>query len=251
MEVVMARSPAPEARIFDAQGTARRILRLARTGALATSGPEGHPFASLVSVAATMSGEPVLLLSDLALHTQNLTRDDRASLLVAAPGDETGDSLAGDRLSIVGRLVRTDRDTHSARRFLARHRDARRYAGFADFAFYRMDVSSAHLVAGFGRIATLTSEELLLDLTNCDELVAAEPDAVAHMNADHADAIRLYATRLCGAPDGDWWMSGLDPAGADLVCDASGVARLDFPGRITTPRALRTVLGELAGRARA
>ena len=34
-------------------------------------------------------------------------------------------------------------------------------------------------------------------------LLAAEPEVIAHMNADHADTCRLYATRLLGAPDGD------------------------------------------------
>lgn len=231
---------------FDPVVSARRVLRRAHAGALATLSGEGYPFASLVTVATTQAGEPVLLLSQLAVHTQNLSRDPRASLLLVEPGGETGDPLAGARLSIVGRIGGDD-DPALSRRFLARHREAEGYAGFRDFAFYRMSVETSHLVAGFGRIVDIPREKLLVEPVPA--LLEAEPGAVSHMNEDHADAIRLYATRLLGLPDGEWRMTGLDPTGIDLSCEGVA-ARLDFPAPVDGPGDLRASLVELARRAR-
>ena len=90
------------------------------------------------------------------------------------------------------------------------------FAGFADFAFYEMKLKGAHLVAGFGRIVDLKPADLLTDLTGAEALVDAEPEVIAHMNADHAETCRLYATKLLGAPDGEWRCVGCDPEGLDL-----------------------------------
>ena len=110
-----------------------------------------------------------------------------------------------------------------------------------------------HLVAGFGRIVDLAPDRFLTDLTGAEALLAAEADAVAHMNADHRDAMNLYATRLLGAPDGDWRCSGCDPDGIDLQDgrqDGQQALRLDFPARVTDPVQLRAALKALAARAR-
>ena len=63
---------------------------------------------------------------------------------------------------------------------------------------------------------------------------------------------RCGSTRggLAGAGDGHWRATGLDPEGLDLAC-GDRTARLTFPRRIEEPAGLRTVLVELAGRARA
>ena len=82
-----------------------------------------------------------------------------------------------------------------------------------------------------------------------EALAAAEAGAIAHMNADHAEALRLYATKLLGLPDGDWRMTGCDPDGIDLRAGARR-ARLAFPERVTTPGALRSTLAALADEAR-
>ena len=110
-------------------------------------------------------------------------------------------------------------------------------------------VRSAHLVAGFGRIVDLARAELLTECADAADLLAAEPGAVAHMNADHADAVALYATRLLGMPDGAWRLTAVDPEGADLRAGALR-ARLAFPERVTTGGDLRRVLVDLARRAR-
>jgi heme iron utilization protein len=234
---------------FSPRLAARRVLRIAAVGSLATVKADGQPFASLVTVATTPGGEPILLLSRLAVHTQNLERDQRASLLLVEPGGESGDPLAGARLTLVGEVGERDPDPGVRRRFLARHHEAAGYADFADFGFRRFTIASAHLVAGFGRIVNLGRDQLLTNVSECGELLAAEESAIAHMNEDHAEALRLYATRLLGVPDGDWRMTGADPDGIDLRAGTLR-ARLDFPRRAKTGQELREALIALARAAR-
>lgn len=237
--------PGPE---FDPQAAAKKLLREARTGALATlMEASGDPYCSLVNVATGANGSPLLLLSRLAIHTRNILKDGRVSLML----DErkAGDPLEGARVMLMGHATATD-DKAARRRYLARQPDADMFAGFADFAVYQITLRSAHLVAGFGRIVDLSARDLLTDVSDADDLLAAEPDIVAHMNEDHADAVRLYATRLLGADDGDWRCAGCDPEGLELQ-NGRAVLRLLFPQRVTGPGALRQVLKRLADQARA
>jgi putative heme iron utilization protein len=193
---------------FSPSAAAKRVLRSASTASLATLSPDGAPFASLVTVATDHAGAPILLISRLAVHTQNLARDDRASLLLVEPGGEAGDPLAGARLSLTGRIGGPEETPVVRQRFLAFH------------------------------------------YSDAGDLVAAEASAVEHMNADHAEALELCATKLLNLPAGGWRMTGADPEGIDLT-NGSRHARLAFPARVTTADGLRKVLTELARTARA
>ena len=129
-------------------------MRTALKGSLATFDHETrHPYASLVLIATEPDGSPILLLSRLARHTQNLERDPRASLLLDAT-DGLGDPLAGGRVTLLGD-VRPSTSLSARERFLARHPSAQAYAGFADFSFYQLGLSTAHFIGGFGRIIDL------------------------------------------------------------------------------------------------
>jgi putative heme iron utilization protein len=232
---------------FNPSRTAKRLLREAGKGALATLLPGGVPYASLVTVATAMDGAPILLLSRLARHTANIAGDPRVSLLLE--GGDARDPLEGARISLAGTLAKTE-DPAARRRFLARHPAAEAYAGFADFNFWRMQPSDGHLVAGFGRIVDLPSADLLTGLGGAESLIEAEESALAHMNEDHREAIGLYATRLLGDEPGDWRIVSLDPEGCDLMLDEH-VRRLEFSQRVTDADALRRVLVKLAEEARA
>ncbi len=233
---------------FEPVAMARLTLRKARIAALATLDPaSGFPLATLTNIATDVDGSPLFLASKLALHTRNIEADPRVSVLVSSLGK--GDPLANSaRLSVVGRAERCT-DANARRRFLARHPKAKLYADFPDFSLFRVRVLGFHPNGGFARAGEIATGEVLLDLTGCEALVAAEDGAVAHMNEDHAEALALYATRLLGLPEGRWKATGLDPEGLDLVCgDESG--RLVFPERIGDPAALRRVLAQLAQEAR-
>jgi putative heme iron utilization protein len=233
---------------FNPAVAAKKLLREGRSAALATLMPgSGDPFCSLVNVATAADGAPLLLISRLAVHTKNVLADPRVSLMI----DERkpGDPLQGARVMLIGTAAATD-DPEARRRYLDRQPEAEMFAGFADFAFYRMTLKAAHLVAGFGRIVDLSPPDILTETGDAAELLSAEPRILAHMNADHADAVRLYATRLLGAPDGEWRCVGCDPEGLELQLDRMAL-RLPFPQRVHAPDQVRHVLRQMAEQARA
>jgi len=233
---------------FDASLAAKKLLREGRSGALATLTPvSGDPYCSLVNVATTADGVPLLLLSKLALHTKNILSDERVSLMIDERKE--GDPLEGARVMLMGTCV-TSSDQSSGSSYLRRHPEAEAFVNFADFTFYRIEIARAHLVAGFGRIVDLKPQDVLTDISDAGALVDSEIDAIAHMNADHADACGLYATKLLGAPDGDWRCVGIDPEGLELQNGRTAL-RLPFPQRVTGPGPLRTLLKHLADQARA
>jgi putative heme iron utilization protein len=228
----------------DARGLVRRALK----ASLATIDVgTGYPYASLVILGTEAAGTPVFLISGLARHTRNLVNDTRASILVDGTG-ALGDPLQGARVTLVGRAGKTE-DANSRRRFLARHPEAEFYVNFQDFGFWRLEVEGAHYIGGFGRIVDLKPEQLLIETGGAEPLLAAEADILEHINADHADAIGLYATVLADAPAGTWRMTGIDPEGCDLVLDGQAL-RIPFATPIASPGEARAELVRLADEAR-
>jgi len=237
--------PTPD---FKPAVAAKKLLREGRSGALATLMPgSGDPYCSLVNVASAADGAPLLLISRLAIHTKNILADARVSLMIDERKE--GDPLEGARVMLMGTAAVTE-DPQARRRYLARQPEAEMFAGFADFAFYRVTLNAAHLVAGFGRIVDLKPQDILTPIEDAAELVAAEPQILAHMNADHADACRLYATRLLGARDGQWRCVGVDPEGLELQQGRTAL-RLPFRERVRASGELREVLKQMAEEARA
>lgn len=247
-------SPPPS----DPLALARHVARGCHKAVLAVTArpdmPEaGAAYASLVEVAFGHDGAPLLLISTLAEHTKNLLVDARCSLLFDGTAGH-GETLTGPRVSVQGTAARLDpakaEDAALVARYLARFPQAEMYAGFADFSFWRVAPARAHLVAGFGRIVWF--EKFARDLAGFEALAAGEADVVAHMNADHADAVELYATVLAGRASGGWRMTGVDPEGFDLRQAASGeAARIAFDAAVGDPESARVELVRLVKRARA
>ena len=227
---------------------ARGLLRRADRAVMATRlGPEGWPYASLVLLAVDHDAAPILLLSDLAEHSRALAADPRLSLLIDGTAGHD-DPLTGARLTLLGTAERTTA-AGRAGRFLSRHESARLYAGFGDFHFYRIAVSRAHLVAGFGRIHWLEGDAVGFDAGAAAALVEHEVDILAHMNADHGAAVELMATRLAGGSGTGWRMSGIDPEGCDFARPGT-TARIDFASPIDGPERARAELVRLTRLAR-
>ncbi|WP_085087020.1 HugZ family protein [Azospirillum oryzae] len=227
---------------------ARRLMRACDRAALATAqrpaddgtgtGAAGWPYPSLVLVAFDHDGSPLLLLSTLADHTRNLLADGRVGLLFDGTAG-LAQPLTGARLSVLGRAERSDDPIHRAR-YLRRHPAAAFYAGFADFAIYRVAVERAHLVAGFGRIHWLSAAELDLPAA-APALAAGEAALLDHLNGEG------YGPRLGPATDGDgesWSLTGIDPEGCDLR-RGGYVARVDFEQRIHDPESAKLTLDTL------
>ncbi len=224
---------------------ARLLLRRARTATIASlDRGGGGAYASLANVATDVDGAPIVLISKLAWHTQNLVADGRGSLMVAEL-PETGDALTGQRVTVMGQW-REATETRLRRRYLARHPEAAMYVDFGDFSFWRLTPEVIHAVAGFGRIETLGAAEVFPPAA---ELEALEDSAITHMNQDHAEAVRLYATRLLGASEAQWRVAAIDPDGADLTGGQQSL-RLAFPAPVYSAEALRLAFKALSDAAR-
>ena len=232
------------------RGLMRTASQVSVSTALARDG-SGRPYVSLALVALDHDASPLLLLSDLADHTTNLKARAEIALLFDGTGSYR-DPLAGPRASVLGQ-IKVVEDQRLLARFLRRHPGAELYAGFRDFNLYRLEVETAHLVAGFGRIHWVEAADVLFDVTAASALAAAEDDIVAHMNQDHADAVALIANRIAECPEaGDeapWILTGVDPEGCDLR-RGSSVSRVDFDKTVTDAETARVELVRLTKRAR-
>jgi putative heme iron utilization protein len=232
----------------EARRLAKGIVRKGRFASLATLDPvDGSPAASRVSLATTMAGDPVFLISRLSGHFTNLEADQRCSLLVGEPGK--GDPLAHPRVTLIGRAEKLadgpERDRIKAR-FLMRHPKSALYVDFPDFAFWRFSIVRASLNGGFGKAFALEAADLTCTMAGLEQLEAFEPAAVSHMNSDHSDAVDRYAASL-GRKETSWKLACLDPEGLDLTC-GDETARLWFDRPLTAPAELRPTLIALAKR---
>ncbi|WP_416899077.1 MAG: HugZ family protein [Minwuia sp.] len=233
---------------YNAATEARRLMRAEPAATLSTGhGGDGWPYGSLVLVAADHAARPILLISTLAEHTQNILRDERVSLMFDGT-TEYRERLTGSRVTVMGRAAKTD-DAHARARFIARHPSAAMYAAFGDFAVYRVEPERAHIVAGFGKINWVEKADLLTDISGAAELAEAEADVVGHMNEDHSDAVGLYANVLCGRPGVGWRLTGVDPEGADLARPGDR-CRIAFDKQVATAEQARVELVRLVKRAR-
>ncbi|MGE0119918.1 MAG: HugZ family protein [Dongiaceae bacterium] len=228
---------------------ARRLLRAADRGALATSlagGAEaaagGWPYASLVLLACDHDAAPLLLISDLAEHSKNIADDPRVGLLIDGTAGRI-DPLAGPRTTILGTAEKTD-DARFKARFVARHPSAALYADFADFHLYRVAVTRAHFVAGFGRIHWIDAADFVGDTAGAP-LAESEEELIRQWNgrAELADRMAQLAT---GRRATGWRVTGLDREGIDLRRDGI-VARLEFPTPADSADAAAQAVDNLLG----
>ena len=240
---------------------ARTLAYLGRTGALATLSRKhpGHPFASVMPYALDAHGQPLVLISAMAMHTQNLQADPRASLLVTQPGGgpqlrEPSDPLAAARLTLMGEAhPLAGGEAGGAREaYLARHPRAAYWVDFEDFSFWRLDVEDVYFVGGFAAMDWVTAADYRE--ARPDPLADAAADILEHMNHDHADALITYARHFAGEAADEATMVAVDRLGFRLRIRSGerlhGV-RIAFPREVRTASESRTVLIEMLGQARA
>jgi len=232
----------PDKAHAEAVADAKRLMRLARTGALATLEAEGgdSPLTTLVGVASDFDGAPLFLMSTLSRHTRNLARDPRASLLLTGARDR-GDPLNHPRVTLGGR-VDLDPASRAKSRYLQRNRKAALYAGFADFGMFRLRIESVHFNGGFGRAGALTPADVLASRAGEAALTEAEERLLAEVNALCEAAL----ARLAGHKGArlTWRAIGLDGEGLDLAAGARA-ARAQFRSQAHDPATWRARLREL------
>lgn len=233
---------------------ARTLVHRADTGTLATLSRKhpGHPFASLMPYAHDDEGRPLLLISTMAIHTQNLMSDGRASLLIAQP-DVTGDPLAAGRVTLMGdcRRVPESESAAARERYLGRHPNAGYWVDFGDFGFWRLEVGDVYFVGGFAAMGWIDAAEYRA--AEPDPLADAAAGIIEHMNRDHADALVAYARFFAGAESDQASMVAVDRLGFKLRLirgDRRWSVRVAFPREIRTAAETRTVLIEMLKQAR-
>src|SRR3984957_18917264 len=229
---------------------ARTLLARTNVGALATVTADRDPWASLITYGALEDGSPVLCVSRLAEHGRNLDADARASIVITQP-DPPADPLAAARVTLAGRAARPAGDAELARARQV-HLDAvpaaRIYIDFSDFSLWVLHVERVRWVGGYGRMDSATGEQYLA--AEPDPVTPAAAGAIAHLNADHADALTAMAQVFGGYPDtANAVCTDIDRYGLDLrVHTPRGVAytRVGFPDPLSSASQLRSVTAELA-----
>jgi len=194
-------------------------------------------------------GRPVLFISSMAMHTQNLHQDARASLLIAQP-DSSGDPLGAARVTLLGTTVEAPaaevRDL-----YLSRHENAKYWQEYTDFAFHRLEVSSVYFIGGFGVMGWVAAEEY--GSARPDPLAEAAPEIIRHMNTDHAEALLLIAHRFAGEGADEACMTAVDRLGFHLrMKTGDGVhgRRVAFTREAGSKDEARAILVEMVGQAR-
>lgn len=238
----MANAPAdPDEAHAAAVADAKRLMRLARTGALATlEAAGGAPLTTLVGVASDFDGAPLFLMSSLSRHTKNLAHDPRASLLLTGR-PERGDPLNHPRVTLGGSIERRA-DARAKVRYLQRNPKAGLYAGFADFALFHLRIEDVHFNGGFGRAAPLTPAEVLASRAGEAALAEAEERLLAEANALGEAKLTRLAVHRASRPV--WRAIGLDAEGLDLAAGGRA-ARAQFAAPAHDPEAWRARLTEL------
>ena len=182
-----------------------------RIGSLSTQSRKqpGFPFGSLMPFALDDEGRPIFLVSTMAMHTQNLQADPRASLFVTERG-ASGDPLGSSRVTLIGSVSRIPEPELAAARtvYLTRYPDSKYWVDFDDFFFYRMDVLDVYYVGGFGVMGWVPASDY--SAAQSDPLVEHKNDIIQHMNADHKDALVLLAKRFAGIEAQEAEMTSVD-----------------------------------------
>jgi len=233
---------------------ARTLVYLGRIGNLSTLSRKqpGFPFGSVMPYGLDEQGRPIFLISTMAMHTQNLLADSRASLLVTQP-DASGDPLGASRVTLMGHVLAIpEPEVAEARRlYLQRYANSKYWVDFEDFSFYRMDVVDVYYVGGFGVMGWVPASEY--DQAQPDPLADAAGEIVQHMNADHKDALVLFARVFAGIESQEATMTSVDRLGFHVrlnTHDGIRGTRIAFLRQVSTPAETRDVLVEMVRQAR-
>ena len=233
-------------------GYAERARTLAcrmRVGTLSTLSRKrtGWPYGSLMPYAPDERGNPLFLISSMAVHTQNLEADPRASLLICDVREQE-DTLGSPRLTLMGEVkkVAAAQLPQIRESYLKRYENARHWVDFGDFAFYRMDIADVYFVGGFGVMGWVSAAEY--GSAQADPLADAAPAIISHMNQDHSAALLALAQAFGAGDARQAVMTSVDRLGFEVRLQTgervSG-KRIPFPQEVRSAAQARTVLIEM------
>jgi heme iron utilization protein len=233
---------------------ARTLVYQGRIGSLSTLSRKqmGFPFGSVMPYASDSQGQPIFLISTMAMHTQNLQANPHASLLVTEL-DASGDPLGAARVTLVGDVLPVPEPELAESRtlYLSRYENSRHWVDFEDFSFYRMTVVDVYFVGGFGVMGWVTAAQY--SGGQPDPLADAATDIIRHMNADHGDALVLLAGSFAGIESQEAAMTSVDRLGFHIrlkTDEGTRRARIAFLREVDSAAEARNVLIEMVAQAR-
>jgi heme iron utilization protein len=233
---------------------ARTLVHLGRIGSLSTLSRKqpGFPFGSVMPYGLDERGRPIFLISTMAMHTQNLQVNPQASLLITQ-SDGDGDPLGSSRVTLIGNVIPVpEADLATARGlYLERYANSKYWVDYDDFAFYRMDVVDVYYVGGFGVMGWVQAEDY--DRAQPDPLADVAAGIIAHMNADHAEALVLLARSFADMEGQEAAMTSVDRLGFHVrLKTAEGMrgARIAFLREVANAKDARKILVEMVQKAR-
>ena len=233
---------------------ARTLVYLGRIGSLSTLSRKqpGFPFGSVMPYGLDAHGRTIFLISTMAMHTQNLQADPRASLLVTQE-DAGGDALGASRVTLVGKVLPVpDAEVAEARKlYLARYGNSKYWVDFEDFSFYRIKVVDVYYVGGFGVMGWVTASEYRL--AQPDPLADSATGILQHVNGEHGNALILLAKTFARIEALEAVMTSVDRLGFHLrlkTQEGMRSTRIAFLREVKSTTEARDVLVEMVAQAR-
>ncbi|HVG03109.1 MAG TPA: DUF2470 domain-containing protein [Nitrospira sp.] len=233
---------------------ARTLVHLQQTGSLSTLSRKqpGWPFGSVMPYGLDEQGQPVFLISTMAMHTQNLLGDPRASLLVTPPESRT-DPLGAARVTLMGtaRKVPSAEVAQIRELYLARHANASYWVDFTDFGFCSMAIEDVYFVGGFGSMGWVSPKDYAT--ATVDPLADQAWDLIRELNEQQTATLLLLARQYGNAEAQHVTMTALDRLGFHLriqTADRMQGGRVAFTNPVHSAQQVRAGLGELATQAR-
>jgi heme iron utilization protein len=225
---------------------ARTLATIAHIGSLSTHSRKfpGFPFGSMMPFVADDLGRPVFLISSMAMHTQNLYQDGRASLLIAQP-DVSGDPLGAGRVTLIGKAAGVPA-AEVRELYLSRHENARYWQDYTDFAYYRLEVEGVYFIGGFGVMGWLSAEDYATAAP--DPLAPVATGIIQHMNADYSGELRRIAGYHSDQVPDEASMIAIDRLGFQLrlkTGDRVHGRRIPFPRGVNNADQARSTLIEM------
>ncbi|KAK7377825.1 hypothetical protein VNO80_03258 [Phaseolus coccineus] len=232
----------------------RTVLDRSVRGMLSTFSKkfDGYPSGSMVDFACDANGYPILAVSDLAVHSKDLTANPKCSLLVARDPEDRTDlviTLHGDAITV------PEKDKEAVRAaYLARHPNAF-WVDFGDFQFLRIEPKVVRFVSGVAT-ALLGSGEFTGDeykSAKVDPIAQFSKPVTSHMNKDHADDNKVIVQHWTSVPVDFAYLLDLDSLGFNVKAgyqDDTFKLRVPFPRRAEDRKDVKTLIVEMLQAAR-
>ena len=236
---------------------AKQFLRSTRSGVLSSFLVkfDGYPYGSVMPFVLGHDCQPILFISSIAEHTKNIIANPKVSLLVFQSELKNAEDLhANGRLTLIGKAEKLDKNNSDLMARYCRYLpESTEYLTMHDFQFYRINITLARYIAGFGKMGWVAGDEIV-DERNANLIAALETSMIEHMNADHQDSIKQYCQHFHSATPKRVNLIGIDCDGFDveaLVDDDMKILRFSFESPIFDAKSARAAFVALSKAVRA